>query len=300
MFYRVDYVVGLMLFGFVIGLLIGKRTAVRAPNNVAKAYYVLVTATVIIGFLANAVVMLHGPSQGWTFIAGLAGSIGNFIFGALFGMAVRCAEPEDLLTQPPVLAALRMAVAFTFALAGIGKAFSMPFMIGFFTQSGYTVEFLKFVMFAEVLGGVGLLVPWAFLPSLFGLTIDMFGAVATHVRNGDPLNDSTGAINMLIRLSAIGAIWALSSSADKPIRITRLRLVGVFIALVVALGIAVAGSFALHHSSQTKSETTTATLEHADTYSTRLPYDEFHWLAGAFVASRQLTAEGFTQIGRQM
>jgi hypothetical protein len=37
-----------------------------------------------------------------------------------------------------------MSIAFTFALAGIGKAFSVAPMTEFFTQSGYSVTFLKF------------------------------------------------------------------------------------------------------------------------------------------------------------
>jgi len=36
----------------------------------------------------------------------------------------------------------------------------------------------------------------------FGLTIDMVGAVYAHIRNGDPLNDSTGAIAALLAVSA--------------------------------------------------------------------------------------------------
>jgi hypothetical protein len=65
-------------------------------------------------------------------------------------------------------------------------------------------------MIAEIFGALGLLLPWAVLPSLHGLSVDMFGAVLTHIHNGDPLNDSTGAIGMLIRLAIVGALWALS------------------------------------------------------------------------------------------
>ncbi len=52
-------------------------------------------------------------------------------------------------------------------------------MTEFFTQSGYSVTFLRFIVIAEIFGGIGLLLPWAFIPALAGLTIDMFGAVLT-------------------------------------------------------------------------------------------------------------------------
>ena len=39
-----------------------------------------------------------------------------------------------------------MGLAFTFALNGAGKALSMTSMTEFFTQSGYSVSFLKFII----------------------------------------------------------------------------------------------------------------------------------------------------------
>jgi len=34
-----------------------------------------------------------------------------------------------------------------------------------------------------------------------------FGAVLTHIHNGDPLNDSTVAISMLLRLGVFSVLW---------------------------------------------------------------------------------------------
>jgi MFS family permease len=247
MFYRVDYTVGLILAGFITGLLFSQRTRNTASSRLAGAYYIAVALLLIVGFAANAFVLLIGPHKAWTLIGGITGSIGGFLFGGIFGLAARRQSPRDLLAHPSVLAAICMAAAFTFAFAGIGKAFSMPYMTEFFTQSGYPVTFLKFIIIAEVLGGVGLLVPWAFLASLIGLTIDMFGAVATHIHNGDPLNDSTGAINMLIRLAAIAVLWALQSRPDKQPRTTRNGLVVVAVAAIVCLLVAAGGSAAVRH-----------------------------------------------------
>ena len=137
-----------------------------------------------------------------------------------------------------------MALAFTFAFAGIGKAFSMTPMTEFFTQSGYSVSFLKFIVMAEIFGAIGLLLPWAILPSLLGLSVDMLGAVLTHIHNGDPLNDSTGAIGMLIRLAVLGVLWDLSCRTSKSIRNS---LLGVGAVALICLLVAVGGASAMRH-----------------------------------------------------
>jgi uncharacterized membrane protein YphA (DoxX/SURF4 family) len=137
-----------------------------------------------------------------------------------------------------------MALAFTFVLAGIGKAFSMSSMTDFFTQSGYSVPFLKFIVIAEIFGGIGLLLPWGILPTLVGLTIDMFGAVLMHIHNGDPLNDSTGAIGMLIRLIALGILWSLREQSSLS---PRRAILYVSATTIVSLLVAVAGSTTLRH-----------------------------------------------------
>jgi len=75
----------------------------------------------------------------------------------------------------------------------------------------------------------------------------MFGAVATHVHNGDPLNDSTGAIGMLIRLVAIGILWSLRPHAGRQASSVRRSLLGVGATVVVCLVIAIGGSVAVRH-----------------------------------------------------
>ena len=153
---------------------------------------------------------------------------------------------QHLLEQSPILAAIRMTVALTFVTAGIGKAFNMPFMTQFFTQPGYSVGFLNFIMIAEVLGAVGLLFPWASIPALLGFTIDMFGAVVTHVHNGDLLDDSTGAIAMLIRLAAIAALVMITPHGIFSRFSPRSRVVIATTTAVACLSIALAGNFLLH------------------------------------------------------
>jgi hypothetical protein len=68
---------------------------------------------------------------------------------------------------------------------------------------------------AEIFGAIGLLLPWSLVPALIGLTVDMFGAVLTHIHNGDALNGSTGAIGLLIRLIAVGVLWTLRPATER-------------------------------------------------------------------------------------
>ena len=80
----------------------------------------------------------------------------------------------------------------------------------FFAQSGYPDAFLRFIITVEVFGALAMLIPNAVPAALAGLGIDMFGAVLTHIHNGDPLNDSTGAIAMLLRLGIFAVLWERS------------------------------------------------------------------------------------------
>jgi uncharacterized membrane protein YphA (DoxX/SURF4 family) len=180
-------------------------------------------------------------------MSGIVGDLINLLFGALFGVAVRRKDARGLLTTPLFLRALCMGLAFTFALSGAGKALSMTSMTEFFTQSGYSVSFLKFIMIAEIFGALGLLLPWAVLPSLLGLSVDMFGAVLTHIHNGDPLNDSTGAIGMLIRLAIVGVLWALSRRTRALRHGIPNSILGVGAAALVSLLIALGGGAVVRH-----------------------------------------------------
>jgi len=191
--------------------------------------------------------MLVSPQGFMTTVGGLAGDLLGLFFGILFGLAARRKDTRELLTDPSILGALCMALAFTFALAGVGKAFSMAPMTDFFTQSGYSVTFLKFIVIAEIFAGIGLLLPWAVVPALIGLTVDMFGAVLTHIHNGDPLNDSTGAIGALIRLFVVGVLWALSRRRGASSSSVRNSVLSVATVGVVCLLIAIGGSAAMHH-----------------------------------------------------
>jgi uncharacterized membrane protein YphA (DoxX/SURF4 family) len=244
MFYRVDYMVAVLLVGFLAGVLSNKAFESAAASRLGQGYY-LVTAILLLlraGIFACSMLLSH--QSFWSALSGVVGDMIGLLFGFLFGLAARRKDARTLLTSQPIVRALCLGLAFTFALAGIGKAFSMTPMTDFFTQSGYAASFLKFIIIAEIFGAIGLLLPWAVLPSLLGLSVDMFGAVLTHIHNGDPINDNTGAIGMLIRLAVVGLLWELSRRTPKSLPHSILR---VGIVALVCLVIAMAGGSAMRH-----------------------------------------------------
>ena len=247
MFYRVDYTMAVLLAGFLIGLLVGTATEKVAATPLARRYYVAIAILLVLRTSIFAYTMLVSSQGFLATVGGITGDLSSLLFGVLFGLAARRKDTRELLTNPFTLGALYMALAFTFALAGVGKAFSMAPMTDFFTQSGYSVTFLKFIVIAEVFAGIGLLLPWAVVPALIGLTVDMFGAVLTHIHNGDPLNDSTGAIGALIRLFAVGVLWALSRRTGASSPTVRRSILSVAAVGACCLLIAIGGSAALHH-----------------------------------------------------
>jgi len=146
MFYRVDYMLAVMFAGFLIGILCDRATANMPPSRLAHGYYAVVATLLVIRTGAFVGAMLMSHTSFWNASSGFIGDLLGFLFGALFGLATRRSDARELLTNSSVLNALCVTVAFTFALAGIGKAFSFAPMTEFFTQSGYSVAFLKFIV----------------------------------------------------------------------------------------------------------------------------------------------------------
>jgi len=240
MFYRVDYVIGCMFLGACIGALLSKRTLRFEPHHIARVFYALTALRAALGAVAVICSLVFSNQHFWNRISSGLGDFGNLIFGAVFGLALVRSKPLELLREPAVYSALCLSVALAFVGAGLAKAFYLDGMTTFFRHSGYSTAFLRFIIGIEVFGGAALLLSWATLPVIFGLTIDMVGAVYTHVHNGDPLNDRTGAIAMLIRIIVILAVWALGKSSVSRHEIRR-RLVGVGLGFACRVVAAVAG-----------------------------------------------------------
>jgi DoxX-like family len=247
MFYRVDYIVAVMLAGFGLGALLSRPTAGVSSSRLARGYYIVAVVLSVLRTGVYLETILGSQTKVWSTVGGCIGDLLGLTFGALFGLAIRRRDARNFLPGSSILDGKCVALAFSFALAGIGKAFAMAPMTEFFVQSGYSVTFLKFIIIAEVFGAIGMLIPWAVIPALAGLGVDMFGAVLTHVHNGDPVNDSTGAIGSLINIVLIGSLFALRRKDGS----TLPTLCGAFLrtagGAVACLLIAMIGSAAVQH-----------------------------------------------------
>jgi uncharacterized membrane protein YphA (DoxX/SURF4 family) len=250
LFYRVDYLLALIFTGFLIGALCSRRASLISSERLARAYYIAVVTLLSAAavMLIGRIVMTNHPI--FALVAKVISDLGSLLFGALFGVSLRRSDRLDIFRQPFVLQALCLASGYGLAVNGFVSSVYFKQMSDFFTQSGYSVAFLKFIMTIEVLGGIALLVPWAVPLAAAGLSIDMFGSLVTHFHNGDPLNDSTGAISQLIRLTTIATLWALQSqSSTSPVRSLRKRLIGVAVVALISFTIALGGSRLLRRSS---------------------------------------------------
>ncbi|HVV54008.1 MAG TPA: DoxX family protein [Mucilaginibacter sp.] len=111
-----------------------------------------------------------------------------------------------------------IGIANSFIIATVGKSMNMPYMIGFFKQSGYAVWFLYFIMAAETAGALGILLHVKLrtgMAASLGLFLIMTGAVYTHVHNHDPFSDSYAALVQLINLSTLLLIYYLEKMAGR-------------------------------------------------------------------------------------
>ena len=199
----------MMIVGAIVGLLLGPRLSHIQPARVARVYYGVTVFFLLLGAGLFVFGVVTGFGQAWNTASAILSKAGGIFFGVVVGLSLRRADQWEILREPAIFSARCMAVGLLFMQAGFSKALAMPQMTDFFNQSGYSTAFLKFIMSIEVLAALGLMVPWAAPLVIAGLSIDMFGAIYTHVHNGDPLTDSTGAIGQLVWFAILMTLWVL-------------------------------------------------------------------------------------------
>jgi hypothetical protein len=133
---------------------------VKFIEGPAYRYYAFVALLLVLrtGALIWTTVTTH-PSFVNT-AAGLIGDLLGFVFGMAFGLAARRRDARLFLADPSLLGAFYFALAFTFALNGIRSALAMAPVTGLFTQSGYSIAFLKFIAIVEAIGGLDPSIPF--------------------------------------------------------------------------------------------------------------------------------------------
>jgi hypothetical protein len=234
MFYRVDYWLGLIVVGALIGWAVGRscRAAGAGPATIAHRYYIASMVTVAVRVVAIFVFAALGDSkQTWN----IARDLGSLIMGALFGLAL-AHRPRNLLREPEVLDALCLATGAHFAIGSMASMFAIEFMAQFFRESGYPLAFFKVIVAVELVGGLALFVRWTVPLGLAMLTVDMFGAIYTHLHNSDGIDADMDAFAMLVRLATIAPLWLLARApTTPPRRIAALTVAGAAACLVCAI-----------------------------------------------------------------
>lgn len=240
-FYRVDYILAVFLAGLIVGALLSRPTSRVEPSRLARRYFILFATVIAVRVLVFVCLVLRPQASACGAIFAGTGDATNFLFAVIFGLAALRSDRGELLCNSAVFSVLCLSAGIGYVMSGyLSASIGTSSMSQFFVQSGYSAQFQMFIATAEVLGGVGLLIPWTALPAIAGLSIDMFGAIYTHVHNGDPLNDSTGAIAALIRFAAIVAIWAWPRPGSET-KSTHRRLAGATIVAVSCACAAVVG-----------------------------------------------------------
>lgn len=98
---------------------------------------------------------------------------------------------------------LAIYVSLNFLGFEVGKAWHDAEMRQFFQASGLPVWSMYAVMGVETAAALALLVPRLRLAAAGVLALVMVGAIATHLRNGDPFGDSLDALRMLLVLGCV-------------------------------------------------------------------------------------------------
>jgi putative oxidoreductase len=153
-----------------------------------------------------------------SFILNWGKHLGHLILGYLivcifFELRKKVILPDNYQLKKIVrstLWAVSILTGNSFLIATVGKAEDMAEMIAFFKTSGYAIWFLYFIMTAETLGGLGVLLHFKLKTgplAAAGLLLIMGGAVYTHWHNGDPFSDSYAAVTQIITLCLMLVIY---------------------------------------------------------------------------------------------
>jgi hypothetical protein len=177
--------------------------------KLARAYTWLVLALSIIAWLFYfAGIKNHFINE---LLAGIVSS-GKYPARILLGylvttifLSVRNMEDDHVVRKliRLTLTGVSLATGLSFLIATEGKAVYLADMIAFFKSSGYGTWFLYFIMAAETLGAVGVLLHFKLKTgpvATTGLMLIMIGAMYTHRHNKDPFSDSYAALSQFMTL----------------------------------------------------------------------------------------------------
>jgi hypothetical protein len=180
---------------------------------IARAYLILTMIMTVIAWLVFfAGIKNHSILSDLRIVLKYSGYLSNLLLGFLIVNIMFKLWIKDFINENGYLSALvRTALWGTSVLTGMAfitetvwKVANFDKMYNFFTASGYAVWFLYFIMAAEFLGGLGILLNFKLKTGTLavgGLMLIMLGAVYTHIHNHDPFSFSYPAVSEFISLS---------------------------------------------------------------------------------------------------
>ena len=217
---EIALILAALLIGGALNFVIKPRGAFI--KKLAKVYVVLVCVIscsawlfYFAGFKNANINLLLGDIADWGKYAGrlLLGYLSINILLALRDTPDN--YPLKKITRLTLLA-VSVLTGSTFLIAVVGKATNFAEMVTFFTQSGYAIWFLYFIMAAEFLGAFGILLHFKLKTgplATTGLALIMTGALYTHRHNNDPFSDSYAALSQFITLGIILMIYYFERQA---------------------------------------------------------------------------------------
>ncbi|MGZ3750230.1 MAG: DoxX family protein [Mucilaginibacter sp.] len=151
-----------------------------------------------------------------SFIMNWGGALGHLVLGYL---SVNIAADSRRLKKMirTTIWGISILIGNSFIVAAAGKVQYFTEMVSFFSTSGYAIWFLYFIMIAETLGGLGILLHYKLNTgplAAAGLVLIMFGAVYTHWHNKDPFSDSYAAVCQLANLSLLLVLYYFEKLAN--------------------------------------------------------------------------------------
>ncbi|MDB5134033.1 MAG: DoxX family protein [Mucilaginibacter sp.] len=227
--------IGLFILGGLLNFIINLKAS--SVGRVAKGYIYLALLLSInvwifyfLGIKSTIVLNILSSIMSW------GGMVGHLILGYLMGnilFALEQAEtPSDNYPIKEInrltLWGLSILTGNLFILATVGKMRGFAEMTAFFTTSGYGIWFLYFIMSAEALGGLGILLHFKIKTgpvATTGLMLIMLGAVYTHWHNKDPFSDSYAAVMQFITLSLILILYYFEKRANCKPTVTSIYIV---------------------------------------------------------------------------
>ena len=143
------------------------------------------------------------------------GSIGHLMLGyllidILIGPTSTEADNYQKKVIRLTLWGITILTGFSFITESYWKAENCCKMTAFFSISGYNTWFLYFIMIAEAIGGIGVLLHFRLKTgpvAAAGLMLIMIGALYTHNHNNDPFSDSYPALSQFIMLAIMQALY---------------------------------------------------------------------------------------------